>query len=230
MRRFAKGSDELVRVVFHMEVLASGQIAQWWYGWTREALERCLSDSIKDWVKEERYKCPNPNPQPSPADPDFKLIAPVVYVQEVPANLVSPEGVFNPPIVPSILVEAHAGEMELHPLSEYLVSVRLMISLWDDDPVSGGTLDCRHLTEMIYLKLLRYRVLAERYQLTGKPTWKKVVSGRDPYFIRSIDLEYNMGAAPDESDNVEADTLLYTNTSPHPRVIYDPDHQWPVDN
>jgi hypothetical protein len=208
-----------------MAIPKTGLIEKWWYGWTTEALERCLSDNITDWVKEERYKCPNPSPQAG-----YLLIAPQVYVQEVPSNLVSPEGVFNPPIVPSIVIEAHAGEVELHPLGEYLVSVRLMISLWDDAPDFSGTLDCRHLTEMLYLKLLRYRVLADRYELTGKPTWKKVVSGRDPYFIRSIDLEYNMGAAPDQSDNVDADLMLYSNTGSHIPTITDPVHQWPVDS
>jgi hypothetical protein len=208
-----------------MQILKGGQIGQWYYGWTCEALERALFDHLTFWVKEEVYKCPNPSPEAG-----YKLITPRVYVQEAPSNLVSPEGLLNPPLVPSIIVEAHSGELELHPLGEYLISVRLMISLWDDAPDFSGNLDCRHLTEMLYLKLLRYRVLAQRYELTGKPKWGKIIAGREPYFIRSIDLEYNMGSAPDESDNVEGDTFLYENDSPHPRAITDPDRQWPVHN
>jgi hypothetical protein len=180
----------------------NSQISNWWYGWTAEALERCLVDHLTLWVADERFKCPDGNN-------NVAMTAPFIYAGFIPQALLSPEGVGDPPIVPSILIEPHMGEADISPRSPYIISVSLLISLWDDDPTYAGNKDARRLTEKLYLYLLRNRLsLAERYDLKGKPTWKQLKNQRSNYFSYLIELTYDLGESPDDSDDQNADVAV----------------------
>lgn len=192
-----------------VSVPRAGDIAKFWYSDTAQGLEQALVDSIKGWIGDKVYKSPSVDPN----DPDgviVNYIVPVIYAGYVPSQLLSPEGTFDPPSAPSILVEAHAGRVMItgryearH--EEYEVSARVVVTLWDDAEDYTGYQDARYLKEMIYLKLLQFRTLQERFLMAGTAEWKNIASGHNNYFITVIELDYRLGSPPDASDDTDID-------------------------
>jgi hypothetical protein len=187
----------------------AGDIGKMWYSDTCQGLETALVDSITSWIGDKVYKSPSVDPN----DPDgviVNLIVPVVYAGYVPSQLLSPDGIRDPPSAPSVLVEAHSGRVMItgryearH--EEYEVSARVVITLWDDAPDYTGYQDHRYLKEMLYFKLLQFRTLQERFLLGGTAEWKNIACGHNNYFISVIELDYRLGAPPDASDSVDID-------------------------
>jgi hypothetical protein len=189
-----------------------GDIGKMWYADTTEGLERALIDSITLWTKDKVYKSPCQDPN----DPNsylVNLIAPVIYAGYIPAALLSPNGELNPPSAPSVLIEGITGRVEIGELgraamrvTEYEVEVRIVITLWDDAEDYTGYADHRYLKEMLFLNLVKFRLLQGRFEMTQQAEWKNVASGHNNYFISEITLTYKMGCAPNESDDVEIES------------------------
>jgi hypothetical protein len=182
-----------------------GDIGKRWYSDDVEGLERALVDSIKAWIGDKTYK----SPATDPSDPEgvlVNLIVPPVYAGYIPSSLLSPDGLLDPPSAPSVLVEGISGKLELGAKEdEYSISVRIVVTLWDDAPDFGGYSDARYLKEMLYFKLLQFRLLAEKYEMHGTAEWRNVASGHNNYFVTTIETSYKMGPPPDSSSSVDAD-------------------------
>jgi hypothetical protein len=129
-----------------------------------------------------------------------------VYAGYVPSQILSPDGVLDPPNVPSVLIEGHSGRAEIGQKEfEYQIQVRIIVSLWDDAPDYSGYSDARYLKEMIYFKLLQCRLLQDKYEMVELAEWKNIASGHNNYFISIIETTYKMGIVPDASASVDAD-------------------------
>lgn len=183
----------------------AGDIGKRWYSDDTEGLERALVDSITAWIGDKVYKCPSEDPN----DPDgalVSLIVPPVYAGYVPTALLSPDGVLTPPSAPSVLVEGHSGKLEIGAREEeYEVEVRIVITLWDDDPTFAAYSDARYLKEMLFFKLLQFRLLQGKYEMVRLAEWKNIATGHNNYFISVIETTYKLGPAPDLSADVDAD-------------------------
>src|SRR6266481_5493337 len=186
-----------------------GDIGKMWYADTTEGLERALIDSITGWTKDKVYKSPSQDPN-DPNNYLVNLIPPAVYAGYIPAALLSPNGELDPPSAPSVLIEGMTGRVGIGELSragmraeEYEIDVRIVITLWDDAEDYTGYADHRYLKEMIFLNLVKFRLLQGRFEMTREAEWKNVASGHNNYFISEITVTYKMGMAPDESDDVE---------------------------
>jgi hypothetical protein len=177
------------------------------YGYTFGGLQRALKDKITEWTKDgPELKCVN-----GETPPKIALVPPYVYIGYIPSNLLSPEGMSNPPVVPSILIDAHSAKTTVIPQGEIMVDVRILISVWDDSPDYLGNEDNKLLMEKIFLKMLRERdPFAGEYEMTGDISCKVVPAGRSNYFVSIIDATYNLGPAPDDSDNINLDLDVYT--------------------
>lgn len=183
----------------------AGDIDKFWYSDNTEGLERALIDSITEWIGDKVYKAPKQNPN-DPDVPLIDLIIPAVYAGYVPGNILSPEGILDPPSVPSVLIEGHTGKVLIgHQEYEYEVEVRIVISLWDDAVDYTGYSDARYLKEMIYFKLLQRRLLQDKYEMIKEARWSNIASGHNNYFISVIETSYKMGIVPDDSASVDAD-------------------------
>jgi hypothetical protein len=182
-----------------------GDIGKRWYSDDVEGLERALVDSITAWIGDKTYKSPATDPN----DPDGVLvnyITPPVYAGYIPSSLLSPDGLLDPPSAPSVLVEGVSGKLELGSKEgEYEIAVKIVVTLWDDAPDFSGYSDAKYLKEMIYFKLLQFRLLQEKYEMTGTTEWKNVASGHNNYFVTTIEMSYKMGPPPDSSSSVDAD-------------------------
>jgi hypothetical protein len=186
-----------------------GDIGKRWYADTVEGLERALIDSITLWTKDKLYKCPSQDPSDE-NNYVVSLIPPAIYAGYIPSALLSPNGELNPPDVPSVLVEGISGRLGISELSraaarviEYEVEVRIVVTLWDDAEDFSGYAEHKYLKEMLFLNLLKFRLLQGHFEMTGQAEWKNIASGHNNYFISEITLTYKMGMAPDESDDVE---------------------------
>lgn len=171
------------------------------YGWTARNLQQCLVDHLTELTQYELFKCPSGG---GDFPPTVTMTPPFIYAAYIPASIVSPQGSQDPPIVPSILIELHTGEVTLPRQPNYLIGVRLLISVWDDDPTYQGWMDSQHLTEKVFLYLLKYRSLSERYNLTGKISWSTIRDNRANYFVSMINMTYDLDMPPDAFDNVDS--------------------------
>jgi len=194
-----------------------GDISKRWYSDTARGLETALVDLLTTWIGDRIYKSPVEDPN----DPDgvvTNLIIPPVYAGYVPSNLLSPNGELDPPSAPSVLIEAHSARVQIggqaaERREEYEIAVRIVVTLWDDDPTFSAYADARDFKETLYFKLLQNRVLAGRYPLCNAAEWKNIATGHNNYFISIIELEYQVNTPPDAYDNIadEADenTFLF---------------------
>jgi hypothetical protein len=220
------GVDLIIRFVTQhaqppQRPVLTNQLAKWQFGWTAGNLQQCLVDNLTFVTKDELFKCPDAQDVPV-----ITMTPPYIYAAYIPAGLISPEGSQDPPIVPSILIELHQGEVDLPQRPTYLISVRLLVSLWDDDPAYLGWMDSQHLTEKIFLYLLKERSLSKRYNLVGKASWQTIRDNRANYYISVINLTYDMDMPPDASDNIaewmlEDDHRRVLNLDTAPRSLRD---------
>lgn len=153
-------------------------------------LERCLTESVSEWMVDYRLK--------SPIDRGAVPV-PIQVVQGfVPSYYAGPEAPEQDK-APVIAIRATQG---FYLKAEGKCEVNLMIMTWDDDPTRQGYMDVSNIMHRLCQHLLYYPKIGNFVRTDDPIHFMEVVdSFKDffPYFVGGITCQFTMRSTTPES-------------------------------
>jgi hypothetical protein len=92
---------------------------------------------------------------------------------------------------PSVIVQAVSARAETQ---ETIVTVRIFVHMYDENPNSGGYQDCVNITEMLTAALTSYGqgALDDAYPIVMPIDWKLIEADTFPHFIAEMTTNWEM--------------------------------------
>jgi hypothetical protein len=121
-------------------------------------------------------------------------VPPRVVRGRVPRTVTGEILVDRLPDFPAVIVQAISGRVQN---DETIVTVRMFVNCYDENPDSGGYQDCQNITEVIAMALTSYGQagIDKAYPIVMPMEWKLIEEDTFPHFVAEITSQWELPSA-----------------------------------